>query len=167
VVAEIHSNKALRKQVRRSELVRSWSSKLRAFNSLQIHHNKNERITFRMIMMPFRPTLLFQHAKRSTTPNIWKTIIQSDLAFFHYFYIYNTNLSLWYDACRLSKVRIFPREAVQVKKANLEGVLDLQMLFQGKGESTLRRRTLLKIWPQKIFFFRASTIVYHHPSYLL
>jgi hypothetical protein len=42
-------------------------------------------------------------------------------------------------------VRIFPREAVQVKKANLEGVLDLQMLFQGKGESTLRRRTLLKI----------------------
>jgi hypothetical protein len=38
---------------------------------------------------------------------------------------------------RLSEVKIFPKEVVQVKKAILKGTLVLQMLLQGKEESTL------------------------------
>jgi hypothetical protein len=43
---------------------------------------------------------------------------------------------------KIIQVRIFPSKAVKVKKANLKGALVLQMLFQGKGGSTLGRRTL-------------------------
>jgi hypothetical protein len=39
------------------------------------------------------------------------------------------------------RVRIFPKAAVQVKKATLSGTLTLQMLFQGK-EWTIPERGL-------------------------
>jgi hypothetical protein len=49
--------------------------------------------------------------------------------------IYHYDVTL----AKFSKVRIFSREAIQVKKANLKEALVLQMLFQEKGESTLGR----------------------------
>jgi hypothetical protein len=49
--------------------------------------------------------------------------------------IYHPDVTL----AKFSKVRIFSREAIQVKKANLKEALVLQMLFREKGESTLGR----------------------------
>ena len=66
--AKIHSNKDLRDQSCRYDLVFSQPSKLGAFISLfQMHHIKQEMIKFQMILKSFRPILLFQQAKRSTT----------------------------------------------------------------------------------------------------
>jgi hypothetical protein len=67
-LTEIHSKSDLRKQSCSSKLVFSQSSKLQAYGiSLQLHHIKQEGITFHTMFKSFWQNLPFQHAKSSTT----------------------------------------------------------------------------------------------------